>query len=426
MSLYTVEHLAAIKENPHIISWILGKDNHSQVHSEWIRFIWGTGKSVSLNAHRGSYKSTAIALIGSIWYMLFHPEVRICLVRKTYEDAAKGVNAIAQMMESPEIRELFRFAHGEYPEFRMRREGRIDFTFRKSKTPEGSVTGLGLNGNFVGKHFDFILADDISTIKDKLSRAEREFTKVMWRELITNIVDPGKPCCYIGTPWHPDGVESLITPRKYSINDVSILTPEQIAEKKANCTPSEWAANYLLEFAPAENAPFREPLWGDWLTRDIESPVAHLDAAYGGADACALTIMARRASQEIQAVGFLFPGSIKDWAPTVWEKMKLYRAKKLYCEKQSDRGYTAMLMKAQGASVHEYDENMNKQHKIQTYGSEIWDRLIWSKDTDDRYMTQITDWTYDSKDHDDAPDSMSCLSKLRYSKLGAKSERWKI
>ena len=181
MSLYTVEHLAAIKENPHIISWILGKDNHSQVHSEWIRFIWGTGKSVSLNAHRGSYKSTAIALIGSIWYMLFHPEVRICLVRKTYEDAAKGVNAIAQMMESPEIRELFRFAHGEYPDFRMRREGRIDFTFRKSKTPEGSVTGLGVNGNFTGKHFDFILVDDILTIKDKLSRAEREFTKVMWR-----------------------------------------------------------------------------------------------------------------------------------------------------------------------------------------------------------------------------------------------------
>lgn len=427
-SLYTADHLRLIREQPHIISWILGKMEHSEIHSEWIKYIWTSGKSVALNAHRGSFKSTAIVYIGAIWYMLFNPEVRICLVRKTYDDAAKGLEAIAQMMSSPEIQELFYFAHGEYPKFTKRREGQLDFSFRLSKTPEGSLTALGLKSPFTGKHFDFIICDDISTVRDKYSRAEREFTKTMWRELATNIIDPGKPCCYIGTPWHRDGVESIIpTPRKYSIHDVDILTPEQIEDKKASCTPAEWAANYLLTWMPDEGMLFRDPQTdAEWHDKGIESVRAHIDSAYGGKDSCAVTIAAKRTNGQIQVYGAIFPGNIKDWVDVICEKFRAYKVRKMYCEKQSDRGYTGMLFRAKGINVCEYDENLNKQHKIATHLYAIWPAVVFTENTDPAYLGQIVDWTHETKDLDDAPDSLASLARQCYSKSGSRAERWKL
>ena len=402
-SFYTAEHLAAIKEYPHLIGHIAGRDKLTPLHSEWIKYIWTGGLRQSLMAHRGSFKSTAIGVIGSVWHLLFHPEDRIFIVRKTYQDACDTVSTIAKVMDQPEIRELFLFAHGTYPDFDMRREGKISFTFKKSKTPEPSVMAFGLSSPFTGRHCDFLLCDDISTLKDRLSKAEREFTKQMWFELSTNIIDRGKPCCYIGTPWHPDGVESLIPkPKMYSVYDCGLISPMELAEIKAGTTPALFAANYELKFVAADDALFKDPQIGKWRAEGASMIRAHVDAAYGMSDLCALTIGSYIDGKNIQYVGFAAKVHIKDWIPFIASMMGKYKAKKIYVEKQSDRGMTASLLRNAGLSVVEYDENLNKQHKIAAYLYEIWPRLTFSDDTDDAYLQQITDWTPESKEHDDA------------------------
>lgn len=407
-SPFTREHLTLIRDNPHVLGWMAGKTKLKAIHSKWIKYIWTSKKSVALMAHRGSYKSTAIVFIGTVWYLLFNPDARIAIIRKTYRDAADAVATIAKIMEMPIIRELFKFAHGEYPEFTQKKEGAVTFSFKKQATLEGSITAFGIASPLTGRHFDFILADDISTLKDRLSKAEREFTKNIWRELITNIIDRGKPCCFVGTPWAKEGVESIIPkPLKFSINDCDLISPEELEQIRSTTTPSLFAANYELEFVADDDALFKDPNYDEWQTSDIGPVVAHVDAAYGGDDFIAVTIGAERKGDKgiVQMVGFTYSGAISEWVPQISDILRLYKARKVYVEKQSDRGWTASMFRTQGFSVMEYDENMKKEHKIATYLYEVWPRIVWAKETDDEYMSQVVDWTALTKGHDDA-----CLS----------------
>lgn len=425
-SYYTPEHLAAIKEYPHILGHIAGRDKLTPLHSEWIKIIWQGGRRPALMAHRGSFKSTAIGVIGTVWHLLFHPEERVFVVRKTFQDACDTVSTIAKVMAQQEVRELFMYAHGEYPEFTMNREGKISFSFKKSKTPEPSVMAFGISSPFTGRHADFILCDDISTLKDRLSKAEREFTKQIWMEISTNVIDRGKTCAYIGTPWHADGVESLIkNVQKFSVYDCDLITPNELMEIKASTLPSLFAANYELKFVASEDAMFADPKYGKWIHDGCTAVRAHVDSAYGAGDSCALTIGGRLPNGMIQFVGFEFKGHIKDWIDYIEQRMAFYKARKIYVEKQSDRGMTAGLLRHAGLTVVEYDENLNKQNKIAAYLGEIWPKLIWSDDTDTNYMLQITEWTSLSKEHDDAPDGAACLARHCFSSKGSNSERWK-
>jgi hypothetical protein len=419
--------LEKIADQPHIIGWIAGRTKLTPLHSDWIKYIWTSGKSVSLMAHRGSYKSTAIVMIGAVWYMLFNPDVRIAVVRKTYADAVDATATIAKIMEMPEIRELFRFAHGTYPEFTKRREGAISFNFKKTVTPEGSVTAYGLNSPLTGRHFDFILCDDISTLKDRLYRAEREYTANIWRELATNIIDRGKSCCYIGTPWAKEGVEAIIPPpKKYSVHDCNLISPQELEQIRSTTTPALYSANYELKFVSDEDALFSDPQTDNWKTTDIEIVRAHVDSAYGGGDFNALTIAARRKDGTIQVVGFTYKGAISECIDEIADVCKRYKVRKVFVEKQSDRGWTAKMLRDRSLIVQEYDENLKKEHKIATYVYEVWQRLVWAPETDDEYLIQITDWTADSKNHDDAIDSLASLCRQCFSTKGARAERWRL
>lgn len=430
-SFYTMEHLTAIREHPHILGWIMGYDKLTELHSKWIRWIWDTTESRGLQAHRGSYKSTAVAAVGSVWWLLFHPDDRIAIIRKTFTDAAEVVSSVAKAMEMPEVRELFLFAHGEYPEFRIYRREKLEFSFKKTNTPEGSIEPKGLDAGLTGKHYDRILMDDITTLKDRVSRAARENTKEIYQEIATNIIDPGKPVSLIGTPWHKEDVwaswaTSGYKMKKFSIYDCNVLTREQVELKRKTTTPSLFAANYELVHVAAEDALFADATWDDWRTTGIESPRAQIDAAFGGEDACALTIMARRNDGFVQAVGYLYRGNIKDWLNVVASLLKQHKCKKIYCEENADKGWTVSMLKQMGFSTIGYQENTQKQYKVATFLYEVWPKILWDKDTEDEYMSQIQDWTPLSKEQDDAPDSAASLCRQCYSKKGAHSERWKM
>ena len=413
------ELIQTIYDHPHVLGNLAGKDKLTELHSEWIKYIWDSEKHRSLQAHRGSYKSTAVGAVGVVYWLLFHPDDRIAIVRKTFTDAADTVATIAKIIADPKIREIFKMLHGEYPEFTVRRKEKIEFSFKKTKTNEGSVEAFGLDAAFTGRHFDRILLDDVITLKDRQSRAERIRTKDIIREVQTNIIDPGKPVSFIGTPWHSeDAWEICPKPKKYSILDCSILTEDEIAEKKKLTTPSLFAANYLLEHVPDDGALFSNPVWENWQTHGIERVYAHVDAAYDGDHYCALTIMARRWDGKLQAVGFSYPGNIKTWGPSAVDLMRRYKVKKLYNETNPDKGFTADMFRALGMLVKEYDENMNKHAKIATYLFEAWPDLVWDEQTDGDYMSMVTDYM-EGQTPDDGPDSAASLVRAKYSRRGA-------
>ena len=110
---WTPELLCRVRDYPHLLGHMVGKEKLTDLHSDWIKLIWDTppGEHASLMSHRGAYKTTSITECGIIYHLLFHPSDRIALIRETWTEAAKTLDTIKKYMESPAIKSLFAYAH---------------------------------------------------------------------------------------------------------------------------------------------------------------------------------------------------------------------------------------------------------------------------------------------------------------------------
>ena len=152
------EHLIHIRNHPHELGYLVGLDKLTELHSKWIKDVWIN--KLPLQAHRGSYKTTAVTEIGSLWWLLFHPENRIGIYSKPYMQAAKRVRTITKFFEVEAIQALFYYAHGIYPKFDQRREGIVTFNFKRKNTNEGSLNAFSIDSVKTGTHLDEAVADD--------------------------------------------------------------------------------------------------------------------------------------------------------------------------------------------------------------------------------------------------------------------------
>ena len=408
-----------ILRNPHYIGWLIGKDRLNPLHSEWIKYCWDSNEPRGLQAFRGGYKSTAIDLVGIIRSFMLNPDDRIALVRKSFKDSSTVVESVKQAMQIPVIKEIFKFIYGEYPRATIAREGRLSYNFKKSITPEASLTAYGIDSSLTGYHFDRIICDDIITLKDRISKAEREHTREAVRELATNIIDPGKGSIWIGTPWHKDDawkdINTFCDIAKYSINEYNFLGEEAVAEKKKRTTPFLYSANYELEIKRDETSLFAEPRMAEGWNYNKRS-YAHIDCAYDGNHYCALTILSPldndnpEIATKFQGIGFAYPGNCKAWANEVARLFKRYKCRFLLNETNPDKGYFANQMEKLGVRTKTYSETENKHIKISTNLYEYWDKIRWSPDTDPEYLNQIIDYR-EGSEPDDSPDS--CASLIR-------------
>jgi len=411
--VFTADDVRLFAKKPHLIGHIVGKDRLTMMHSGWILYGWCSRISRAIQAHRGSYKTTAVAEIGSIFNMLFRPDERIAIVRKTYSAAAEVTQTIAIMMQMPELKALFKAAHGFYPKPVIEREGKLLYNFKSTVTPEGSVAAHGLDYGLTGKHYDRILLDDFVTLKDRVSKAERDKSKEVLREIMTNIIDPGQPVTFIGTPWHKsDAWELCPDPLKWDVFKAGILTEEEIEQKKKTTTPVLYAANYLLQHLSDDQALFRDPQFCVWDPA-LRHSVAQLDAAYDGDHFNAFTVMKKKSNGRVQALGKVYPGNVKDWYDKITEYYKKYWCDAIYNESNADKGFLADELRKRKMNVREYPEKENKHIKISTHLYRLWPLIDWDPDTDDEYLEQVLDYR-EGQEPDDAPDSAASLARVAF------------
>lgn len=416
--------LRIIAREPHKLGRVIGKEKLLPIHSEWIRYCWDSNGPRALQAFRGGYKTTAIDVVGSIAWMLFHPNDRICLIRKNFQAAADVIRAIASAMEREEVKALFKLAHSAWPRALVSREGSLRYSFKDTDTPEGNLTALGLDGGITGLHFDKIICDDIITLKDRISRAERERTAEIVREIATNIIEPGKGSAWIGTPWHREDAWKVIRGfcpiAKYPLSKYNFIGREEAEKKRLTTTPFLYQANYELEINTDESALFSEPAYCSGWDYSRPGALAHLDAAYDGDHYNALTIAApiKTVGKETyyQAIGFTYPGNVKDWIPEIARLCRKYKVGAVYTETNPDKGYTADKLRENGLRVKDYVERQNKHLKISTRLFEVWRFLEWDPDTDGEYMNQLLDYR-EGSEPDDAPDSAASLFREGFKTL---------
>ena len=376
------------------------------LHGAWLRqMICGAG-DMTLLAHRGSYKTTCLAMAMAI-RTLVYPRENMLFLRKTDDDVAEILRQVKMILQTDAMQHLSARLWGE--PVRLVRATAAELTTACYAAPRGAaqLLGLGTGGSLTGKHADILFTDDIVNLADRLSPPERLRTRTVYQEL-QNIRNPGGRIVNTATPWHPEDAVSLMPcPQRFDCYATGLLTQEKLAALRRAMTPSLFAANYELKHVAAEGALFGEcpPLDGDpSLLRD---GVAHVDAAYGGEDCTALTC-GKIAGDKLLLYGRLWRGHIDRAMDEILAECDRLLCGPILCETNGDKGYVAREMRMRGGPVRPYAEHMNKHVKIATFLRKWWPRIVFCKGTDRAYIDQILDYT-ESAAHDDAPDSAACL-----------------
>lgn len=391
---------------------LLGFTLLNEMHNDWIiQMVWGAGDG-TLQGHRGSYKTTCVS-IALAEIMVLKPELKIAFVRKTDGDVKEIIKQTKNILLSSYMAVFTEAIYGL--RISLLEDNAVALTTNLVNDIKGTsqLTGFGTKSSVTGKHYDMIFTDDIVNKEDRSSRAEREKTKLFYQELI-NLINRGGRIKNSGTPWHPDDAFTLMPPaQKFDCYETGLISPEKLEELKSRMTRSLFAANYELKHISDEDILFPEPKTGGDPSL-VEQGICHLDAAYGGEDGTAFTIM-RRANGKYYVFGKLWQKHVDDCIQDIIRLRAKFKAGKIYCEDNGDKGYVAKELKRKGERTVQYHEDTNKYIKISTYLKAIWPDVEFVEGTDEEYLNQICDYN-ENAEHDDAPDSAACLARLLWRK----------
>ena len=398
-----------VKEPARVGRWCGQALLTDELHGQWMRqMIGGTG-DMTLLSHRGSYKTSCLAMSMAI-SLVAHPRKNMLLLRKTDDDVTEVIRQVRQILGSDAMRLLSAKLYGT--PVKVIRGDMHALTTDCYAAPRGApqLVGQGIGGSLTGKHADIIFTDDIVNLQDRFSAQERERTRLVYQEL-QNIRNPGGRIINTGTPWHPDDAISLMPhAARWDCYRTGLLTPGQIEKLRQVMTPSLFAANYELKHIAREDALLDTP---PRFTADeglIRDGIAHIDAAYGGADYTALTC-GQRTADGFVLYGRLWHGHVGEVIDEILADCDRLRCGPIYVETNGDKGYLARELRMRGAMVRPYAERLPKAVKIGVYLRKHWQRTRILEGTDPAYLDQLMDYA-DLAAHDDAPDSAACTLRL--------------
>lgn len=403
------KYLDLIIDEPVTIGHWLGFNDLTELHNNWMKMMMFSAEDVTLLAHRGSYKTTCLSIVLAL-LMLIKPNILIIFFRKTDTDVKEVIKQVAKILKSDVFIFLCQKLYGI--DLQLTEESSFNLTTNLVASNRGAsqLVGLGIKSSITGKHGDLIITDDIVNLKDRVSKAERDLTKLAYMEL-QNIKNRGGRMLNTGTPWHKeDAITGMPNKHIHDCYNTGLITRPTLEEIRQSMTPSLFAANYELKHIADGDALFTNPTFTNKVEL-IYNGQCHIDASYGGADGTAFTIV-KKTEDGFVVFGKRWNKHVDDCLNEIKLLKEKYQGGTISCEKNADKGYLAKELRKQNHPVHEYSEKMNKFIKITTYLRSNWGKITFLEDTDPEYINEILDYTEDAE-HDDAPDSLaSILRKL--------------
>lgn len=402
-----------IRYNPIAFGVENGFDKLTDIHNEWLKeYLFGSS-DYTLQAHRGSYKTTVIS-IGLALEVVIKPRFNTIFIRRGDADVAEILKQSAALLKTEIFQSLSYSLYNQRIILEKESSSEIDTNLKTATRGAPQILGIGSRGSLTGKHGDKIVTDDIVNLTDRISQAERKRTKLAYQEL-QNVKNRGGRIFNCGTPWHKDDAFTLMPNiHSYTCYDTGLITTEEIASLRQSMTPSLFAANYEMKHIADEEAMFTAPIFDNGEnTNKIYHGIAHIDASYGGADSTAFSIAKEdKTTGKIYVFGLLKHKHVDDTLPEASELHKFYKAGTIHCEDNADKGY---LRKKLSSEYHipsaGYHEALNKYIKISTYLRQYWNNIVFIQGTNPEYVNQILDYTEDAE-HDDAPDSLASLIRI--------------
>ena len=391
---------------PYKIGHWVGFKDLTTLHNEWLRSFLYADEDQTLLAHRGSYKTTDLSLFLAI-HTVINPTENVMFFRKTDVDVTEVITQSEKILRSGAMSHIVQVLYGARLDLLKENTSEIHTNLCTSTKGISQVVGLGIGTSITGKHADIVVTDDIVNLKDRISRAEREKTKTQYMEL-QNIKNRRGRFINTGTPWHKEDAISLMpNVKRYDCYSTGLIARDKLEKLRSQMSDSLFAANYELKHIADKDAMFQNPQFVSDESL-IYDGVAHIDAAYDGADGTAFTIFHKLPDGRIIGFGKRWDKHVDDCLTQISLLHKKYRAGTIENEDNADKGYLKKELKDIGLPVHGYHESMNKFVKISTYLRKNWSDIYWLEDTDPEYINEILDYS-EYAEHDDSPDSAASL-----------------
>ena len=391
---------------------MIGFTKLGDLHNGWIMDMVRGKEDHTLQASRGVYKTTCVSVALALIIILL-PNKRTMFMRKTDSDVKEVIKQVQKILQDPHTQYFVQAIYGVSLRLVSASVTEIVTNLTTDIKGTAQLVGIGTGASLTGKHFDFIFTDDIVNVNDRVSKAERERTKIVYQEL-QNIKNRGGRIYNTGTPWAVDDAFSIMPPAErfdcYHPEVKKIISDDELEQLKGSMLHSLFAANYELRFVASEDVIFTDPVTGYDPSILDQAKNCHIDAAYGGEDYTAFTII-KKTEGKFYVFGKLWHKHVDDVLDEITAIRQGFNAGRIYCEDNGDKGYLAKELTRRRERVISYHEKMNKFLKITTYLKAEWKNVIFVAGTDEEYIQQICDYTEDAE-HDDAPDSLSSLIRL--------------
>ena len=282
------QYVRLLRMYPYKFGRLVGFTKLTELHNEWMVDMINGKEDATLQAHRGSYKTTCVSIVLAI-LMILYPNEKIVFIRKTDTDSREIIKQTATILKSEFVAVIVRELYGI--------DLVVEDTSNKINTnlsndPRGTnqLVGRGAGGSITGQHYDRIFTDDIVTVSDRVSEPARESTKSFYQEL-QNVKNRGGRIYNTGTPWHKEDCFTIMpNAKQYDVLTTGLISEVEQEEIKSRMLPSLYAANYLLKHIAPEDVIFTNPKMHGDPAFLIGCNYCHVDAAYEGRDYTAFTI----------------------------------------------------------------------------------------------------------------------------------------
>ena len=291
------------------------KDLDTNWHFQRIREVQEQPNGMLDLWFRGSGKTSIITHSMTIWNIMQNPEVTFGICSWSRKAAIDIVKAIKTELESNELlKGLYPdvlYANPETESVRWTEEKGL-VVKRQSTRREATVEGTGLDTQATGRHWDFIVYDDIVSVNNVTSN---EVIKNTTDSLLTsfNLVSANGKKRFIGTRYHAvDTYDYLIKnkvviPRIYPATvdgnadgePVEILTKEKLDEKRHEMSPYIFSAQMLLNPVADDERRFNPQLFQyyareslDTLRKNVYITVDAANSKKKNTDYTAMAVMA--------------------------------------------------------------------------------------------------------------------------------------
>lgn len=405
------EAVRLLLEHPAVVGRLVGFDLlRDDLHGVWLQAMLLGSEDMTLQAHRGSYKTTCLSVALAAMLILY-PDRTLLFMRKTDGDVVEVLKQVQGILAGDVFGGLAAAIYGRPLKLQQATGTQVTTSLYCAPRGAAQLTGVGTGGSLTGKHADIIITDDVVNLQDRVSRAERERIKAIYQEL-QNIRNPGGRIINTGTPWHPDDAFTLMPkPIKHDCYMAPrLLSDDKIAQLRATLAPSLFAANYELRHVASDGALFASAAAETDDVGVMYDGIAHIDAAYSGEDYTAFTC-GRRDGDTLYLYGRLWRRHVDTLTDAILAECERLRCAPIYCETNGDKGYLSRELRRHGASTRPYTEAMNKHLKISSFLRKWWGNIVFLSGTDPAYIAQIMDYTEDAE-HDDAPDSAACVCRI--------------